>query len=88
MLWPQWQKTISCKWVFKVKYYLDASTKRYKASLIAHGFSHVDEIDYIKTFTPLVWRKSLRIFLTITVILEIILIQTDILEVYLQSAFG
>ena len=29
------QKAIGCKWVFKVKYYLDNSIERYKVRLIA-----------------------------------------------------
>lgn len=36
---PEGQKGIGCKWVFKVKYNPDGSIERYKARLVAQGFS-------------------------------------------------
>ena len=44
---PDNQKAISSKWVFKVKYNSDGSIKRYKARLVAQGFSQVHGIDYM-----------------------------------------
>lgn len=67
-------KAIGCKWVFKVKYNPNGSIERYKARLVAQGFSQVHEIDYTKTFAPTIRRESLRIFLAIAAILGMILI--------------
>ena len=46
------------------------------------------EIDYTKTFSPMIRCKSLRIFLAIAIMLEMILIQIDIVGSYLESALS
>lgn len=86
-LLPIGQKAISCKWVFRVKYYLDGLIERYKARLVAQRFSQVHGINYTETFAPIVRHKSLRIFLAIAAMLKMILIQIDIVGEYLESVF-
>ena len=87
-LLPNNQKEIGYKWVFKVKYNLDGSIERYKARLVAQRFFQVHEIDYTETFSPTIRCKSLRIFLAIIAMLGMILIQMDMVSVYLESLFS
>jgi hypothetical protein len=49
---PPGRKAIDSKWVFKVKRNADGSIKRYKARLVAQGFSQCPGIDFNKTFAP------------------------------------
>lgn len=51
-------------------------------------FAQVYGIDYIETFAPTIRRKSLRIFLAIIVMMGLILIQIDVIDIYLESALG
>ena len=74
--------------MFQVKYNLDGSIERYKARLIAQGFSQMHGIEYIETFSPKIRRKSLRIFLAIAAMLEMILIQMDVVGAYLESVLS
>jgi hypothetical protein len=49
---PPRRKAIGSKWVFKVKRNADGSIKRYKACLVAQGFSQRPGINFDKTSAP------------------------------------
>jgi hypothetical protein len=56
---------ISYKWVFKLKRLLNRRINRYKARLVARGFSQQYKVNYNKIFTLVVRIKTLRVLLTI-----------------------
>ena len=74
--------------MFKLKYKVNSSIERFKARLIAQGYSQMHRIDYTEMFASTIRQESLRIFLTIVTILGIILFQMDILSAYLESLLG
>ena len=61
---PPGRKLVKCKWVFKTKFVADGSLK-YKAKLVAKGFSQVQGIDYNETFVPVEKMDSIRLVLSI-----------------------
>ena len=57
---PSGCKPVGSKWVFKVKTDEDGNVERYKARLVAQGFTQKFRTDYDKTFSPVVRLESLR----------------------------
>ena len=49
---PSGKYVIGCKWVYKIKTQSYGTIDRYKACLVARGFTQEYEIDYEETFTP------------------------------------
>ena len=82
---PPNRKAIGSKWVFKVKYHPDGSVARFKARLVAQGFSQVQGVDFSETFAPTVRRESLRIYLALCLMLNLFIHQVDIVGAYLES---
>jgi Reverse transcriptase (RNA-dependent DNA polymerase) len=56
---------VSSKWVFTLKFKPDGSLERYKARLVARGFSQQYRIDYTETFAPTVRIATLRAFMAV-----------------------
>ncbi|KAK2579961.1 hypothetical protein KPH14_007641 [Odynerus spinipes] len=62
---PAEKPVVSCRWIFKTKLHPDGTIKRYKARLVARGFSQTEGIDYFETFSPVVRYESVKTILAI-----------------------
>lgn len=49
---PLGKRPISCKWIYKIKFLALGEVERYKAKLVARGFSQQEGLDYGDTFRP------------------------------------
>ena len=57
---PEGRKAVGCRWVFAIKRDTDSSIIKYKARLVAQGFSQIPGQDYYATYAPVVRLESFR----------------------------
>ena len=62
---PKGAKTVGCKWVYKTKHDSKGIIKRFKAWLIAKGFTQREGVDYNETFFPVSYKDSFRIIMAL-----------------------
>ena len=75
---PQGRKAIGCKWIYKIKINADGEVERYKARLVAQGFSQKYGIDYDETFSPVVRFESIRTIIALAATFKLKLNQMDV----------
>ena len=75
---PTGCKPIGCKWVYKTKKDSQGRIERFKASLVAKGFTRKEGIDYTETFSPVSSKDSFRIIMDLTAHFDLELHQMDV----------
>ena len=82
---PEDTNLVDNKWVFKVKYTPDGRIDRFKARLVARGYSQLRGQDYDETFAPTMRKESFRIILAIAAYFGWQLDHMDVDNAFLES---
>ena len=82
---PPGANVISSRWVFDIKYAENSGIDKFKARLVARGFSQRYGIDYQDTFTPTMRIDSLRVLLAIVAVEDLEYHQVDVNNAFTQS---
>ena len=82
---PDEVKPISCKWVYKVKTCPDGSVERYKAQLVAWGFSQQYGLDYEQTFSPMAKITTVQVLRALAACKSCKLWQMDVKNAFLHG---
>ncbi|WJZ85271.1 hypothetical protein VitviT2T_004816 [Vitis vinifera] len=82
---PPGQSVVGCKWIYKIKTRSNGSVERYKAHLVAKGFTQEYGIDYEETFAPIARISSVRALLAIDVARKWDFFQMDVKNAFLNG---
>nr|GEX97481.1 retrotransposon protein, putative, Ty1-copia subclass [Tanacetum cinerariifolium] len=83
---PAGQKLVSSKWLFKIKEGIECVQKpRYKARLVARGFTQRVGIDCNEVFSLVVRHTSIRVILALTACKDYVLEQLDVKTAFLHG---
>jgi len=59
---PKGVKSVGCRWIFNLKYKADGTLERYKARLVARGYTLSYGINYLETFAPMAKMTTVRVY--------------------------
>ena len=82
---PEGRKPVGSKWVFKVKTNADGTTERFKARLVAQGYTQREGLDYDETFSPVVRSESVRSVISLACKEGLKLHQMDVTTAFLNG---
>lgn len=76
---------VGCKWVFSLKPNSDGSIERFKARLVAQGFTQKEGIDFSETFAPSLKLKSFRILVALAALYDLDMKHLDVKTAFLNA---
>ncbi|GMK54928.1 hypothetical protein CspeluHIS016_0115140 [Cutaneotrichosporon spelunceum] len=83
---PDGRRAITAKRVFKRKRDADGNITKYKARLVARGFTQIQGVDYDESYAPVARMSSLRLLFTIAAVHDLELGQVDVEGAYLNGS--
>ncbi|KAL0428635.1 UNVERIFIED_CONTAM: Retrovirus-related Pol polyprotein from transposon TNT 1-94, partial [Sesamum latifolium] len=83
---PKGVKPVGYKWVFVRKRNERNEVVRYKARLVAQGFTQKPGIDYTETYSPVVDATTLRFLISLSVIEQLQMQLMDVVTAYLYGS--
>ncbi|KAK4394353.1 Copia protein [Sesamum angolense] len=86
ILTPKGVKPVGYKWVFVRKRNEQNEVVRYKARLVAQGFTKKPRIDYTETYSPVVDATTLRFLISLSVIEQLKMQLMDVVTAYLYGS--
>ena len=82
---PSGKCLVRCRWVYTIKYKAYGFVERFKAQLVAKGYTQTYGIDYEETFAPLAKLPIVKILVGLAALYGWTLRQYDVKNVFLYG---
>jgi hypothetical protein len=82
---PTGCKPVGCKWIFRRKRRPDGTIEKYKACLVAKGFTQKKEEDYFDTYSPVARLPTIRVLLALVAAYKLLVHQMDVKTAFLNG---
>lgn len=83
--YPKNHKVVDSRWILRKKYKADGTVERYKARVVAKGFTQTPGVDFGETFSPVARIGSIRLLMAMAVELNLNVYQLDFVTAYLNG---
>ncbi|KAL1204544.1 Retrovirus-related Pol polyprotein from transposon RE2 [Cardamine amara subsp. amara] len=82
---PEKKNIIGVKWIYRIKTDANGNPTKYKARLVARGFSQEYGVDYLETFAPVSRHDTIRAILALAAQMKWKLYQMDVKSAFLNG---
>ena len=82
---PKDVNVVGNRWVYKVKRNSDGSISRFKARLVAQGFTQTQGVDYSEVFAPVARNSTIRALLALGNAMDLEIHQMDVCTAFLNG---
>jgi hypothetical protein len=82
---PYGCKSVGCKWVFKKKLRPDGTIEKYKARIVAKGYTQKVWEDYFDTYSPVARLTTIRVLLSLAASHGLFVHQMDVKTTFLNG---
>ncbi|CAL2241824.1 unnamed protein product [Prunus armeniaca] len=82
---PEGERIVGVKWIFKTKFKENGEIDKYKAKLVAKGYTQEYGIDYSKVFAPVVRHDTIRLVISLPAQNDWSIYQLDVKSAFLYG---
>ena len=82
---PHDANVVGCKWVYKIKLKADGSVERFKARLVAQGFTQQHGLDFHETYSPVMRGTTFRWLVAMSTLKGWTMKCADVMNAYLNG---